>query len=85
MYNDFKRFTFAHAIEEINSQYEIDLKFEEIKEGRKVIAIRFEFKPTFTRKATNPHSGKERNIYIKPKKKELTPEQIREKGIRECK
>lgn len=81
MYNDFKRFTFAHAIEEINSQYEMNLRFEELKEGRKVVAIRFEFKPTFTRKATNPHSGKEQNIYIKPKKKELTPEQIKEKEI----
>jgi plasmid replication initiation protein len=79
MYNDFKRFTFAHATDEINSQYEIDLKFEEIKEGRKVIAIRFEFKPTFIRRTVDPYTGKERNIYIKPKAKSLTPEQIRER------
>lgn len=69
LYKDFKKYTFAHAVDEINSQYEIDLKFEEVKEGRKVVAIRFEFKPTFTRRAVDPYTGKPRNIYIKPKLK----------------
>lgn len=68
-YKSFKSRTFTHAVNEINSQYEIDLKFEEIKDGRKVVAIRFEFKPTFTRKVVDPHTGKERSIYIKPKRK----------------
>lgn len=68
-YNDLKRKTFAHAVEEINSQYEINLRFEEIKEGRKVVAIRFDFKPTFTRRAVDPYTGKERNIYMKPNRK----------------
>lgn len=83
LYADLKRKTFAHAVNEINSQYEIDLKFEEIKEGRKVVAIRFEYKPTFTRRAVDPHTGKERNIYIKPKSKPLTPEQIKAKEVRQ--
>lgn len=84
MYNDFKRFTFAHAIDEINSQYEIDLKFEEIKEGRKVVAIRFEFKPTFTRRAVDPYTGKERNIYIKPKRKsKINPKNLETEVIPE--
>lgn len=69
LYADFKRKTFAHAVDEINSQYEINLIFEEIKEGRKVIAIRFEFKPTFTRKGVNPQTGQEVTTYIKPKPK----------------
>lgn len=69
LYKDFKQRTFSHAVDEINSQYEIDLKFEEIKEGRKVVAIRFEFKPTFTHRAVDPYTGKNRNIYIKPKRK----------------
>lgn len=77
-YNDLKKYTFGHAVEEINSQYEIDLRFEEIKEGRKVVAIRFEFKPTFTRKAIDPMTGTTRNHYIKPRRKELTPEQIKQ-------
>jgi plasmid replication initiation protein len=68
-YNNFKRFTFGHAVDEINSQYEINLKFEEIKEGRKVVAIRFEFKKTLICKGINPLTGNENNIYIKPKRK----------------
>lgn len=69
MYNDFKRFTFEHAVDEINSQYDINLRFEEIKEGRKVVAIRFEFESTFIKKLINPTTGKEVNNYIKPKRK----------------
>lgn len=83
LYKDFKQRTFAHAINEINSQYEIDLTFEEIKERRKVIAIRFEFKPTFSCRAVDPYTGKERNIYMKPKSKPLTLEQIKEKEAKQ--
>jgi plasmid replication initiation protein len=68
-YNNFKRYTFAHAVDEINSQYEIDLRFEEIKEGRKVVSVRFEFKPTFTRKGYNPTTKKYVNVMVKPKRK----------------
>jgi len=42
-YNDFKKYTFLRAIEEINNLYKINIKFEEIKEVRKVIAIKFFF------------------------------------------
>jgi plasmid replication initiation protein len=77
LYADFKRFTFGHAVNEINSQYEINLKFEEIKEQKKVTRIKFTFKHTIIRKVYNPHSGKEQNVYIKPKRKlvTITPEQ----------
>lgn len=68
-YKDFKVKTFSHATHEINSQYEIDLTFKELKEGRKVVAIEFLFKPTFTIKGINPKTGREHNIYIKPKRK----------------
>lgn len=65
-YKDFKQRTFAHAVNEINSEYEINLTFEEIKEGRKVVAVKFLFKPTFIRKVVNSHTGEEVNHYIKP-------------------
>lgn len=68
-YNDFKKRVFGHAVAEINSQYEMDLTFVELKEGRKVVAIRFEFKKTYIRKAVDLVTGNERNIYIKPKQK----------------
>lgn len=68
-YCNFKLFTFGHAVDEINSQYEIDLKFTERKEGRKVVAIHFEFKPTFVKKGIDPKTGNKKNMYLKPKRK----------------
>jgi len=79
-YKNLKARTFAHAVNEINSQYEIDLKFFEIKEGRKVVAIRFEFKPTFVIKGVNHKTGKEKNTYLKPKRK-LTTKQVEDKAV----
>jgi plasmid replication initiation protein len=40
-YSDFKKYTFGHACQEINDNYDMGLKFEEIKEGRKVVAVKF--------------------------------------------
>ena len=70
-YNDFKRFTFGHAVNEINSQYDMNLQFEEIKEQKRIVRLKFTFKKTIIRKGYNPHSGKEQNMYIKPKRKVL--------------
>lgn len=69
LYNDFKRFTFAHAVEEINSQYEMNLRFKELKEGRKVVAIRFEFTPSYTRQGYNPATKQLVNVTVKPPRK----------------
>jgi plasmid replication initiation protein len=66
LYSDFKKRTFAHACEEINSNYAMGLRFEEIKEGRKVVAVKFFFKKTKVHKAINQHTGVSRNIYEKP-------------------
>lgn len=67
-YNDFKRYTFNHACKEINNNYEMDLKYEEIKEGRKVVAVKFIFNKTKILKVTNQRTGIEKNVYVKPKK-----------------
>ena len=77
LYNDFKRKTFAHAVGEINSKYELNLTFLELRADgnlaefrqQKVTAIKFTFMPTFIRKGVDPKTGKEKNIYIKPKPK----------------
>ena len=78
-YGEFKRYTFAHAVNEINSQYELNLTFVELKADgqkaefrQKVAVIEFHFTPTFIRKGVDPKTGKEKNIYIKPKKKVQT-------------
>ena len=66
-YKDLKRHTFAHACQEINDNYDMDLRFEEIKEGRKVVAVKFLFKKTLVHKVTNRKTGIEKNVYVKPK------------------
>jgi plasmid replication initiation protein len=66
-YNDFKRYTFDHACKEINSNHEINLGYEEIKEGHKIVAIKFIFNKTRIHKVTNQKTGVEKNLYIKPK------------------
>ena len=67
LYADFKRKTFAHACQEINDNYDLGLRFEEQKEGRKVVAIKFFFKPTIVTQVINQKTGKTTNIYSKPK------------------
>jgi plasmid replication initiation protein len=69
LYSDFKKRTFDHACKEINNNHEMNLGYEEIKEGRKVVAIKFVFKKTRIHKVTNPKTGIEKNYYIKPKQK----------------
>jgi len=66
-YKDFKRYTFEHACNEINSNFKIHLGFEEIKGGRKVVAVKFVFKKTRITKRYNQHTGIAKNVYEKPK------------------
>ena len=67
-YNDLKRYTFDHACKEINNNYQMNLGYEEIKEGRKVIAVKFVFKKTRIHKVINQKTGVSKNLYVKPKK-----------------
>jgi plasmid replication initiation protein len=69
-YNDFKRKTFGHAINEINSQYELNITFEEIKEIRKVTAIKFSFNRTIVINGVDT-KGNPKNTYLKPRRKIL--------------
>ena len=66
-YNNFKQNTFAHACQEINNNYDMGLRFEELKEGRKIVAVKFFFKQTIVTQVTNQKTGKTTNIYSKPK------------------
>jgi plasmid replication initiation protein len=65
-YKDLKRHTFAHGCQEINNHYDMGLRFEEIKEGCKVVAVKFFFKKTLVHKVTNRKTGVEKNFYEKP-------------------
>jgi plasmid replication initiation protein len=66
LYGDLKKYTFAHACQEINANYNMDLRFEEEKEGRKVVAVKFFFKPTIITQVTNQKTGRTTNVYKKP-------------------
>ena len=66
LYGDFKRYTFEHACKEINDNYKMNLGFEEIKDGRKVVAVKFVFKKTRIHKIIDQKTGVERNFYEKP-------------------
>jgi plasmid replication initiation protein len=68
-YNDLKRFTIDHAVDEINSQWTLDIKYEEVKTGRTVSELVFKFKPTFTRKAYDPIKKKMRTQLTRPRRK----------------
>lgn len=74
-YKDFKQRTFSHACQEINNNYDINLRFEEIKEGRKIVAVKFLFKKTVVCQRVD-QAGNIYNIYTppKPKKKIIKPE-----------
>lgn len=68
LYADFKRFGFGHAINEINSQYDIDIRFEEIKVGRAVSSLIITFKPTERHLAYDVVKQKYRTQLTRPKK-----------------
>lgn len=70
-YKDLKRHTFGHACQEINNNYDMCLNFEEIKEGRRVQAVKFTFKKTIVMKTVNKITGLPQNIYDKPKAKKV--------------
>ncbi|MBP9778843.1 MAG: replication initiation protein [Rickettsiaceae bacterium] len=67
LYGNFKAKILNYACQEINNNYDIGLRFEELKEGRKVVAIKFFFKQTIVTQVTNSKTGKTTNVYSKPK------------------
>lgn len=81
-YKDFKIKTFGHACEEINANYDIDLSFEEIKESRRVVAIKFSFKKTAVIRRID-QAGIIHNTYDKPsvKKRAIKSSKIPKKEM----
>jgi plasmid replication initiation protein len=73
-YNNFKQRAIQHAVDEINSQWTLDLTYQEIKNGRTVTDLVFTFKPTFSRKAYDPVTKKLRTQLTRPRRK--TKEEI---------
>ena len=80
-YNNFKQKTFAHACQEINDNHDMGLRFEELKEGRKVVAVKFFFKQTIVTQVTNQKTGKTTNIYSKPKTQTNTRKKVKQASL----
>jgi plasmid replication initiation protein len=56
LYGNFKAKILNRACREINDNYDMNLRFEELKEGRKVVAVKFSFKPTIITQVTRERS-----------------------------
>lgn len=82
LYGHFKKNTFGHACQEINDNYDMGLNFEEIKEGRRVIAVKFSFKKTIVYEAINQKTGMKKNIYQKPSPKNENSLKTGVKGVK---
>jgi plasmid replication initiation protein len=64
-YGHFKSRTIVPACDEINKNYHMKIRFEEIKEGKSVTAIKFLFKPVIVLKSTNETTGETKKRFIK--------------------
>lgn len=69
LYADLKRFAIQHAVDEINSQWTLNLEYEEIKTGRTITDLSFTFRKTFARKSYDHVSKKMRTQLIRPRRK----------------
>lgn len=67
LYADLKRKVFNQALEEINKKTGYTLIMTEIKEGRKVVRVRFDFNPDLIHSGIDAHTGEKRTRHIKPK------------------
>lgn len=67
-YGHLKARTLVPACEEINKHYNMKLRFEEIKEGKEVVAIKFIFKPVLVIENTDKKTGKTKKRFIKRQK-----------------
>ena len=66
LYGDFKKRCVLKAVNEINQLYNLQLTFDEKKEGKSVQRLLFRFNNTVVRQGVNPLTGELKNIYIKP-------------------
>ena len=67
-YSNFKIKAFGHAVNEINSQFDINLRFEEIKTGRAVTSLIFKFKAVQQGQFYDVYQQKMRTKVSKPKR-----------------
>ena len=67
-FSNFKKDTFGHAMEEINSKYKINIRCQEIRKGKSVDSLIITFKPTERHLAYDVVKQKYRTQLTRPKK-----------------
>lgn len=75
LYANLKDKVFKQAMEEINLKTGYQLTMFEIKEGKKVARVKFEFTPDVVYSGTDPRTGEKVDRHVKPKAKKLTAEE----------
>lgn len=65
LYGHFKHKVLTRACQEINHNYDINLKFEELKNSRKVVAIKFLFIPLCSKHTINKSKYKKYRFRVK--------------------
>lgn len=68
LYADLKRKVFTQALEEINKKTGYQLNMSEIKEGRKVVRVRFDFTPDKIYSGVDLRTGEVTTRHKKPRK-----------------
>lgn len=68
LYADLKRKVFTQALEEINEKTGYQLNMSEIKEGRKVVRVRFDFTPDKIYSGVDLRTGEVTTRHKKPRK-----------------
>jgi plasmid replication initiation protein len=68
-YTHLKQRAIQHAVDEINSQWTLNINYEEIKTGRTITDLIFTFRQTFTRKAYDSIKKTMRTQLTRPRRK----------------
>jgi plasmid replication initiation protein len=85
LYANLKDKVFTQALEEINLKTGYKLVMAEIKEGRKVVRVQFDFTPDMVYSGTDPRTGNKVDRHVKPKAKKLTDEEKAKIEIKKAK
>lgn len=76
LYANLKDKVFTQAMEEINLKTGYNLVMTEIKEGRKVVRVQFDFTPDVVHEGMDTRTGELSTRHRKPRAKKLTGEEI---------
>lgn len=81
LYGNFKAKILTRACQEINDNHGLGLRFEELKEKRKIVAVKFFFQKTIVQQVINQKTGILTNIYAELTKPQSKAKKKAEHGL----